>query len=122
MRNDEDGASRHETFERLLDGPLALGVERGGRLVEDEDRGVLQQSARDREALALATREAGAGLSHPRVDSVGKRLHERERVRGHEGRADVAVGGGGTAVGDVPADGFVEENRLLRHEADLGAQ
>jgi hypothetical protein len=44
-------------LERGLDQALGLGVERGGGLVEDQDRRVLQQRTGDGEALALAAGE-----------------------------------------------------------------
>ena len=63
MRDDEDRAPRHEALESFLHGPLALGVEGRRGLVEDEDRGVLQEGARDCETLALTPRKAGSRRS-----------------------------------------------------------
>ena len=37
---------------------LALGIERAGRLVEQQDRRVAQDGAGERDALALAARQA----------------------------------------------------------------
>ena len=85
VRDHERRAARHEALERLLDRALALGVERRRRLVEDEDRRVLEERARDRETLALAAREARAALPHARVEPVGEGVDERERVRGARG-------------------------------------
>ena len=48
----------HQPVERLLDHRLVLGVDRGQRLVEDQDRRIAQQGAGDREALALAAGQA----------------------------------------------------------------
>ena len=59
--------------ERLLHGPLGLGVERRGRLVEHEDRRVAQDRARDRSPLLLAAREAVAALADDRVVALGQR-------------------------------------------------
>src|SRR5215207_4991125 len=58
--DDERRAAPHEAIERLLHGALALGVEGGRRLVEEEDRRVLQDCTGDGDALALA-----AGEGHP---------------------------------------------------------
>jgi len=41
MRDDEGGAVGGEFVERALDEHLRLGVDRGDRLVEDQDRGIL---------------------------------------------------------------------------------
>ena len=51
----------------VLDRELDLAVERGRRLVEDQDRRVLQHHAREGDALALAARELDAALADVRV-------------------------------------------------------
>ena len=53
----------HQGVERLLDRRLDLGVERAGRLVEDQDRRVLEDQPGDRDALALAAGELHAALA-----------------------------------------------------------
>ena len=42
--------------ERLADRFLGFAVERGGRFIEQQDRRVLQEGARNRDALPLAAR------------------------------------------------------------------
>ena len=42
---------------------FALGIERGGRLVEQEQRRLAQNGARDGDALALAARQRDAALA-----------------------------------------------------------
>ena len=54
-----------------LDQPLADGVERGRRLVEDQDPRVLEQHPRDRDPLLLAARQLVAALADDRVVAVG---------------------------------------------------
>ncbi len=49
--NDERGAALGQPFDGLLHRALALGVERTGGLVEQEDGGVAQDGAGDGEAL-----------------------------------------------------------------------
>ena len=51
---------------------LGLGVEVRGRLVEDHDRGVLQQQPGDGQPLLLAARHAVAALADDRVVAVGQ--------------------------------------------------
>jgi hypothetical protein len=51
--NHQRGAALAEFGERLLHVTLGFGVERGGRLVEQDDRCVLDQRARNLDALAL---------------------------------------------------------------------
>ena len=56
------------------------GVERAGRFVEDQDRRVLEQRARDREPLALAAGEQPAALADRRRKPSGVALDEIERL------------------------------------------
>ena len=73
MRHQEDQPARAPGRQVLEHAPLGLGVERRGRLVEDQDRRVLQHRARDRDALALAGRELRAALAERRVVAVRQR-------------------------------------------------
>src|SRR5580700_758678 len=54
VRDDEGGAVAHQLRERRLDVPLGLRVERRRRLIEDQDRRILEQRPGDGDALALA--------------------------------------------------------------------
>jgi hypothetical protein len=54
----------HQHFKRRLDLTLGLGVERSGRLVQHQDRRVLQEGAHDRRLPALATGQADAVFAH----------------------------------------------------------
>src|SRR6185503_3303755 len=62
MRDRDHGAALHQRIELLLDRGLDLAVERRGRLVEDEDRRILEDDARQGDALALAARKLDATL------------------------------------------------------------
>ena len=80
--------SLHQPIERLLDHGLVLRIDRGERFVEDQDRRVAQNRARDREALALPAGQARAALADHRLVTVGQRLDELVRVCGARGRFD----------------------------------
>ena len=67
MRDHERRAALHETLDRLLHEPLALAVERRGRLVENEDRRVLEDGAGERDTLPLTATELHSALAHMRV-------------------------------------------------------
>ena len=64
-----------DVVERLLDRRLGAAVERAGRLVEDQDRRVLEQGAGDGDALLLAAGELEAALADHRLVAVGQ-LHD----------------------------------------------
>ena len=55
VRDHDRGATAHQPVDRLLNFRLRLAVQRGGRLVEDQDLGIAIDGPRDRKALALAT-------------------------------------------------------------------
>jgi len=60
----EGGAPTHQSGHRLHDHGLRLRVHGAGGLIEDEDRGVLEEGPGQRDALALApeSSKAVAGL------------------------------------------------------------
>ena len=68
MGDGEDGDGRRQRRDRLADGPLALGVERAGRLVEHEQARSAEEGAREREPLALSTRQKGPAVADERIE------------------------------------------------------
>ena len=66
----ERGPALHEPFERALDQCFAFRVEGRGRLVQKQRRRVLEDCARDREALPLAARQRDAALAELRIVSL----------------------------------------------------
>lgn len=54
MRDDKGRTPLHQPIERLLHQGLALGVQRRGCLVENEDARVLEEGARNGNALLLS--------------------------------------------------------------------
>src|SRR5690349_1041231 len=67
VRDGDRGSALDQGLERLLDDALTFGVQRRGGLVEDEDRRVFEDHARDREPLALSTGEPVAALADDSV-------------------------------------------------------
>src|SRR6185295_5274198 len=104
----------HQSVEALLDGGFDLAVERRGRLVEHEDRRVLEDDTRDRDALALAAGELDAALADLRLVAASalpvlERSDELIGVR-EPGRAlDVSVARVRQPVADVLADRAVKQ-------------
>ena len=122
MRDDDRRPADLEPVERVLDERLGFVVERARRLVEEQDRRVLQDRPGDRHALALAAGQARAAVADDRVVAVGQRADEVVRV-GRPGRGDhLGLGRVEAPVQDVLADRAAEQRRLLRDETDLPAQ
>ena len=53
MGDHEGRAALHQALHRVHDRSLGVDIDGTGRLVEDEDRGILQEGPRQRDALAL---------------------------------------------------------------------
>ena len=115
VRDDDCCPPSHQRPERALDQRFALGIERARRFVEDQNRRVLQDRARDRDALALAARELDAALTHECVVAVGQRLDELCGVRERCGTPNLLVGGVRPREADVVRDRAVEHRGILRH-------
>ena len=99
---------------------LGLVVEAGGRLVQQEQRRVAHEGPRQREALALPGREAGAALAEGRVGAQGEtRAPRRSSPAASSGRRHLGVGGIGPAEPDVVGDRAREQVRSLGHPADV---
>src|SRR3989442_7409025 len=118
MRDHQRGSPLHQIRERPLHQSLRLRVERGGSFVKHQDRGVLQDSARDCQPLALAARKLQAALADHRL--VTAALHyEFVRVSGASSSLDSVTVKVRSAVGNVVEDHVVKKDNLLRHERDL---
>src|SRR6185437_4672985 len=91
-----------------LDDLLGGRVERAGGFVEHQDGGVLQQRARDRDALLLAAREFQAAFADRGFVALRQRQDEVVDVRGARGGVYLVARGAGAAVGNVVVDGVVE--------------
>ena len=81
MGDDHGGASLHQPLQGVLNLALVFRVERGGRLVEQEDRRVLQEGAGDGDPLALAAGEPRARLADGGVVALGQVKDELVRRR-----------------------------------------
>ena len=80
MGQHERRPAGHHGLERCHSRASVAGVEVRGRLVEDEDRGVADDRAGDREAPPLAAAEAQAVVADPRRVAVGQRVDEGPRA------------------------------------------
>mmetsp|Transcript_65391 Transcript_65391/g.184606 ORF Transcript_65391/g.184606 Transcript_65391/m.184606 type:complete len:408 (-) Transcript_65391:1382-2605(-) len=109
----------HELVQRLLHLALVLGVQRRGRLVQQQQRGPPQQRPGDGEALPLAAAEAHAALADHRAVALIEVFDELVRVCRPRGRGDLLVGDGvlRQPVHDVVPNGPAEDLCLLGDNA-----
>ena len=101
---------------------LRRRVDRGGRVVEDEDARVDEQRPRDGDPLALPARQRDAALADDRVVPVGELEDELVRLCGACRRLDRLERRIRHAQRDVVADRRGEEERILGDDADLAAE
>ena len=113
-------ASRRRIAPSIL--RLALQVDVGGGLVEDQDPRVGDQRAGEREQLALPGRQLGSALADLGVVAVGQLGDELIGSDRPRGRRDLLVAGVGAAEGDVLPHRPGEQERLLRDDPHLRAQ
>ena len=122
MGDDDDGAALGHRAQVGLDDLLALGIERGGRLVEDQDARLGDERAGDREPLALAARQIGAALLDHRVIALRHPRDELVCARHLGGGHDLVDRQRGVGERDVLAHRAVKQHVLLQHHADLAAE
>ena len=127
MRDGHDRLAFHQAVQALLDGCLSLAVERARRLVEQQDRRVLQHYPCDGNPLALATAELHASFADLGIETraalrIGERGNELVRFRTVGGRQQVGVRRIGTAIQNVLAHRAVQQAGVLGHHADLRPQ
>ena len=72
MRNDKSRAADHQVGKRFLDVHFGFGVEFGSRLIENQNRRILQDSAGDGDALALAAAQTRTAFADHRVVALRK--------------------------------------------------
>ena len=80
MGDGDHGAAAHQPVKRLADRLLGFAVERRGRLVEQQDRRILQEGARDGDALPLAAGQLDAAVADDRVEALRQASMKSQRA------------------------------------------
>src|SRR5205823_396707 len=120
---DEDGgAAFHDAVEAAEDPLFGVGVDAGQGVVEDKNFGVADDGAGDSCALFLTAGEGESTLADLGVEAFGEFENFITDVGDGGGFLHLFGGRVGSAEGDVLANGFGEEEGLLRDEADALAQ
>ncbi len=100
---------------------FVVRVELRGGFVENQDGRIFQQGTGNGHALLLSAGQLEAALAHLRLIALGRADDEVVDMRGARHRLYLGRAGAGFAVGDVVANGVVEQHRVLRHDADGAA-
>ena len=101
---------------------LGLDVDARRGLVEDQQPRIDEQRAGEGDQLALADREPAAALPDLFVVAARQLLDEAIGADLVRGGLDLGACRRRAAEGDVLVDRAVEQEALLRHHGDLGAQ
>ncbi len=122
VRDHERRAIGHQPGQRRLHQRLAFRIERGCRLVEQQERRVAQDRARDGDALALTAGQRHAALADLRVVALRQAADELGRRRHVGGALDIGIRRAGPPEADILAHGSREDRGILRHQRDARAQ
>ena len=119
--NYQGGAALHQRLQCLLHQTLGFGVECGSRFVQNQHRRVFVQSACNRQALALATRQLHCVVAHLGVNALRHEAHMIGQVGSFQACPHARFIHLGTQ-GHVRGHGVVEHHHILADHGKLLAQ
>jgi len=122
MREDQRRPASISRSSACWDDCLVLGIDRGERLVEDQDGGVAEQRAGDGDAAGAGHRTTGLPRSPThRLIACGRRAMNSVGVGAAGGRAQLVQRRPGLAERRLSSR-CLEEVRVLLHDGDLRAK
>ena len=122
MGDGDRGASTNQNVERVLDALFRFRVDIAGRLVEDQNLGIVQQRAGDRKPLFLAAREARTFFAQLRFIAELRPTDEIMSA-GRLGRGQPFFDRRfGPTVSEVIPDRAPKQERVLKHDSKVFAQ
>src|SRR5712692_7382510 len=122
MGDNEGRAPPHEALHRFQNRALGFEVDRAGGLVKQKNRGILQEGAGQRNALALSARKAHAAFTDPSLVAVGQANDEIVGIRELRRLYNLILRGFGTSIGNVFPDAGRAQDRLLENYSELVPQ
>ena len=120
--DDESRAVLHELAKSLMDQRFTFDVGLAGEFVQNQDLGIPENRPRQREALFLAAGQFGPCLTDTGLVALCELADEVMGIGPLSGFFDIFALGPAIAVGDVVVDRIVEQDRVLRHQANLLAE
>ena len=122
MGNDQRSSVLSQLGKGLLDRALGLVIQSRSSLIQNEQRRVLQEHTRNRNALLLSARKSGSTLSYLRVISIWQRFNELSDVCTLCCQRNVFFGSFRTAVCNVLRDSTIKEVYVLLDHANCRTQ
>src|SRR5271165_3676213 len=115
----DDRAMRHEILEGALYQHFGFCIEVGSSFIQNKDRSVLEQCARNGDALALAAAELEAALADNGFVAFRHAVDELFSHGVSRGLADLVLLRFGLTVSNIVGHRIVEQEGLLRHDCNL---
>ena len=122
MGDHKSGSGLHQVVERAHHQAFRFGVQRTGRLIEDQNGGVLQESAGDRQSLAFTPGQGGTPLADHGVVASGHLGDEIMRPSSPGGGLDFITGGIRPSIRDILGNRNRKEKRFLQNKGNLVAK
>ena len=119
VRDHKARTPAHKRVHGTADGKLGARIHARRRLIQNENRRVVEQHARNGQQLALALTDAFGIVSHTRVVALRHSAHEEVDLRGTSGGHNFVARCLGAAVGDVFGNRAIEQPGVLQHHAKL---
>ena len=119
VRNDDCRAVAAEALHRLLHQRFGLVVQCGSRLVEDQNRRILQKYAGNGYALFLTAGKTHAAFPGRRIKTLGQSHDEIVNVGILRGFDQFIFGRVKTPEQNIVADRRIEQERALLDNADI---
>lgn len=122
VRHDNHGAALGDFAQILPQDRFAVGVQRTGGFIQDQEFRIGDQSTGDRQALLLAAGKVGGIFLQHGFEPARQPLDElfgAGDARDLDDLLDAGIGPGGC---DIVADRTAEQKIILQHDTDAGAQ
>ncbi len=122
MRDDESGPILNQFSQSIHDLPLIFRIQRARRLIQNKNRGFLEQCAGQANSLHLPHAEAALAVAHLGFIALGQ-LHDEFMRMDSPGNFDHLLLGGILAPEeDILADVARQKQRLLMDDRDGTAE
>ena len=123
MGNNECRAIFHQTFQGGANVRFGFRIYAGGRVIQDQNAGVFQQRTGDGHPLLLAAGEGHAALTNKGVIAIWELFNNLMNGRELGCLNDFFIRNlAMNTIGDVLFDRAGEQEWLLLHDPDLGAE
>jgi hypothetical protein len=120
--DDHNSALGLQTAEGLLDVLFVLGIDAGGRLIQEENRCPLEKGAGNGDSLPFSSGEKHSPLAYDRLVAFRQRSNELMSISCFCCPDELLMAGLGLSQAQVILHGIIEQVGLLSNQSHLAAQ